>query len=133
MPFGMRRFDFSRGEVVSFLLSSAMFWLSEFHADGLRVSSVQPMLFLDYEREDGQWTANRYGENVNLEGAAFLRTLTDCAKEQNPHARLIASSTGLWPSVTKPTALGGLGFARMWHDDWVRQLLQQLLSGQNPS
>lgn len=124
MPFGMRRFDFSRGEVVSFLLSSAMFWLSEFHADGLRVSSVQPMLFLDYERGDGQWTANRYGENVNLEGAAFLRTLTDSVKEQYPHAMLIASSTGLWPSVTKPTTLGGLGFARMWHDDWVRQLLE---------
>ena len=124
MPFGMRRFDFSRGEVVSFLLSSALFWLSVFHADGLRVSSVQPMLFLDYAREDGQWTANRYGENVNLEGAALLRALADCVKEQCPHAMLIASSAGQWPSVTKPTALGGLGFARMWHDDWVRQLLQ---------
>ncbi len=122
MPFGMRRFDFDRGEVASFLLSSAMFWLDQYHADGLRVSSVQPMLYLDYARGAGQWQANAYGENLNLGGAAFLRRLCDCAAEQYPRVRMIASSTGLWPSVTKPTALGGLGFSRMWRDDWVREV-----------
>lgn len=126
MPFGMRRFDFSRGEVVSFLLSSAMFWMSVYHVDGLRVSSVQPMLFLDYAREAGSWTANRYGENQNLEGARFLRTLCDSAAERFPRVKLIASSTGLWPSVTKPTELGGLGFSHMWRDDWMQQALEQL-------
>ena len=126
MQFGMQRFDFGRPEVVSFLLSSAMFWLSQYHADGLRVSSVQPMLFLDYERAEGQWTANRYGENVNLEGAAFLRTLCDTVRGQHPQALMIASRTGLWPSVTKPTALGGLGFTHMWRDDWVKQALEHV-------
>ena len=126
MPFGMRRFDFGSGEVVSFLLSSALFWMSEYHVDGLRISSVQPMLFLDYERQSGAWTANQYGENQNLEAARFLRTLCDSTAERFPRVQLIASSTGLWPSVTKPTALGGLGFSRMWRDDWVQQLLEQL-------
>lgn len=126
MPFGMRRFDLGKEEVISFLLSSAMFWMSEYHIDGLRVSSVQPMLFLDYEKEDGSWTANQYGENTNLEGARFLRTLCDSAAGAFPRVKLIASSTGLWSSVTKPTAFGGLGFSHMWRDDWVQQVLAQL-------
>ena len=124
MPYGMRRFDFSRGEVVSFLLSSAMFWISQYHVDGLRVSTVEPMLYLDYAREDGCWTANKYGENVNLDGARFLRTLCDCVAQQYPDVWMIASNTGLWPSVTKPTCCGGLGFSHMWRDDWVQQALQ---------
>ncbi len=126
MQFGMRRFDFGKPEVVSFLLSSAMFWVSKYHVDGLRVSSVQPMLFLDFERSEGQWTANRYGENVNLEGAKFLRTLTDTVRGQYPDVLLIASRTGLWPSVTKSTALGGLGFTHMWRDDWVYDALEHV-------
>lgn len=124
MPYGMHRFDFSRGEVVSFLLSSAMFWISQYHADGLRVSSVEPMLYLDYAREDGCWTANKYGENVNLDGARFLRTLCDCVAETYPRVWMTASSTGLWPSVTKPTSCGGLGFSHMWRDDWMLEVLE---------
>ncbi|MCD8355107.1 MAG: 1,4-alpha-glucan branching protein GlgB [Clostridia bacterium] len=126
MPFGMQRFDLGKGEVISFLMSSVMFWVSQFHADGIRVSSVQPMLFLDYQREAGGWKANKYGENQNLEGAAFLRTLCDSMAEQYPHVRVIASSTGMWPSVTKPTRLGGLGFSSMWRDEWVQEALEQL-------
>ena len=124
MPYGMRRFDFARGEVVSFLLSSAMFWISQYHLDGLRVSSVEPMLYLDYAREEGCWTANKYGENVNLDGAMFLRTLCDRVAQEHPHVWMIASNTGLWPSVTKPTSSGGLGFSHMWRDDWIDQILK---------
>lgn len=125
---GIQRFDFSRREVISFLLSSAVFWISQYHADGLRVSSVQPMLFLDYERAEGEWTANQYGENVNLEGAEFLRLLTDTVERLYPCVRLIASRTGLWPSVTRPTELGGLGFSHVWRDDWVQQALEHIES-----
>lgn len=128
MAYGLQRFDFGKNEVVSFLLSSAMFWISQYHADGLRVSSVQPMLFLDYERAEGMWTANQYGENVNLEGARFLRTLCDTLTAQHPQIQLIASRTGLWPSVTKPTARGGLGFSGMWRDDWVHHALVHIQS-----
>ncbi|MDO4173412.1 MAG: 1,4-alpha-glucan branching protein GlgB [Eubacteriales bacterium] len=124
MPFGMQRFDLGKGEVASFLMSSAVFWVSQFHLDGLRVSSVQPMLFLDYQR--GSWKANRYGENQYLEGAAFLRRLCDHMREQYPHVRMIASSAGTWPSVTKPTRLGGLGFSNLWRDDWIREALERL-------
>ncbi|MDO4286114.1 MAG: 1,4-alpha-glucan branching protein GlgB [Eubacteriales bacterium] len=128
MPFGMQRFDLAKGEVVSFLLSSAMFWVSQFHLDGLRVSSVQPMLFLDYQRGAGSWKANQYGENQNLEGAAFLRQLCDTMQQAYPNVRIIASSTGMWPSVTKPTRLGGLGFSNMWRDEWICEVLEQLKS-----
>ena len=110
----------------SFLLSSAMFWITQFHADGLRVSSVQPMLYLNYQREAGEWKANQFGENWNTDGARFLRTLCDTVKQQEPTVRMIASSTGKWSSVTKPTALGGLGFTAMWRDTWVQEALTHL-------
>lgn len=126
MPYGMRRFDFGKREVQSFLLSSAMFWITVFHADALRVSSVQPMLYLDYARADGDWTANCYGENLDLDSADFLRMLCD-----RVHActgrRVISSSAGTWPSVTKPTELGGLGFSCMWRDEWVEQMLSHIV------
>lgn len=131
MPFGMQRFDLGKGETISFLLSSAMFWAGQFHVDGIRVSSVQPMLFLDYGRENGSWQANEYGENQNLKGAAFLRTLCDTMAQQHPKVQMIASNTGLWPSVTKPTRLGGLGFSNMWRDDWVEQSLQHFRTLEN--
>lgn len=110
MPFGMQRFNFSKGEVISFLLSSAMFWLSQYHADGLRVSSVQPIL---------SFPGDAYG-------AAFLRMLCSSAAEQFPRAKLIASRTDMWHSVTKPSILGGLGFSHMWHDNWAWHVLGQL-------
>lgn len=119
----MHRFDFGKGEVVSFLLSSALFWITQFHADGLRISSVEPMLYLDRERE-AHWTANCYGENIDLDGAEFLRVLNDTAALQVPAPIMIASAAGDWPSITKPTSLGGLGFSRVWRDGWIRRTLE---------
>lgn len=132
MVYGVQKFDLGRGEVQSFLLSSAMFWITQFHADGLRVSSVQPMLYLDYQRTDGEWKANQFGENWNADGARFLRTLCDTVREQEPTVRMIASSTGRWSSVTKPTALGGLGFTAMWRDTWVQEALAHLEHADDP-
>ena len=132
MVYGVQKFDLGRGEVQSFLLSSAMFWITQFHADGLRVSSVQPMLYLNYQREAGEWKANQFGENWNTDGARFLRTLCDTVKQQEPTVRMIASSTGKWSSVTKPTALGGLGFTAMWRDTWVQEALTHLQHTDDP-
>lgn len=132
MVYGVQKFDLGRGEVQSFLLSSAMFWITQFHADGLRVSSVQPMLYLDYQRTDGEWKTNQFGENWNADGARFLRTLCDTVREQEPTVRMIASSTGRWSSVTKPTALGGLGFTAMWRDTWVQEALAHLEHADDP-
>lgn len=132
MVYGVQKFDLGRGEVQSFLLSSAMFWITQFHADGLRVSSVQPMLYLNYQREAGEWKANQFGENWNTDGARFLRTLCDTVKQQEPTVRMIASSTGKWSSVTKPTSLGGLGFTAMWRDTWVQEALTHLQHTDDP-
>lgn len=132
MVYGVQKFDLGRGEVQSFLLSSAMFWITQFHADGLRVSSVQPMLYLDYQRTEGEWKANQFGENWNADGARFLRTLCDTVREQEPTVRMIASSTGRWSSVTKPTSLGGLGFTAMWRDTWVQEALTHLEHAEDP-
>ncbi len=132
MVYGVQKFDLGRGEVQSFLLSSAMFWITQFHADGLRVSSVQPMLYLNYQRTEGEWKANQFGENWNTDGARFLRTLCDTVKQQEPTVRMIASSTGKWSSVTKPTELGGLGFTAMWRDAWVQEALAHLEHADDP-
>ena len=111
---GTRFFDVGRPEVQSFLISSAVYWVTQFHADALRCDAVAGMLYLDYDRAPGDWIPNRFGTNINLEAEAFLKKLTDAVHAADPDALLIAEESASYPGVTKPTREGGLGFDLKW-------------------
>src|SRR5947209_12943917 len=112
-------FNFGRSEVRNFLVANALFWLEEFHIDGLRVDAVASMLYLDYSRRDGQWLPNQYGGRENLEAVSLLRRFNDRVHAEFPGVATFAEESTSWPLVTRASSAGGLGFDYKWDMGWM--------------
>ncbi len=119
-------FNFGRNEVRNFLIANALFWLEKYHIDGLRVDAVASMLYLDYSRKEGQWIPNVYGGRENLEAIYFLKRFNEVCYEKHPGIMTIAEESTAWPSVSRPTYLGGLGFGFKWNMGWMHDFLEYM-------